>query len=135
MAEPANDSRKILPPILGALIALASLVPAIAPGLAHDLGPAPDLFEATERHVRWGLGVALGGILAVDRWRRPFSVLFAWVVLCLSGGYLLARFIGIAIEGPGSRMQWILVAVELVICVVAAAWIRRRRDAPDRARA
>ena len=102
------------------------------PTLVHDPGPAPDLFEATERHVRWGLGVALGGFVLVNRWRRPWSVLFAWLVFCLSGGYLLARFIGIAMEGPSDLKQWALVGVEVVLCGLAALWVWYRRAAPER---
>ena len=71
-------------------------------------------------------------MLMASRWRRPWSVVFAWLVLSLSGGYLVARFIGMAIQGPTNRDQWVLAAVEVVVCAVAAAWIRRRREAPDR---
>ncbi|MEM9074400.1 MAG: hypothetical protein AAGE52_38255, partial [Myxococcota bacterium] len=117
---------------LGAAIGLASLVLVVAPTLVHDPGPAPDLFEATERHVRWGLGISLGAVLVANRWRRPWSVLLAWVAFCGSGGYLLARFVGIAIEGPTDIKQWALVGVEIAICGIAALWIRHRRNAPDR---
>lgn len=111
---------------------LACLVLSVAPTLVHDPGPAPDLFEATERHVRWGLGIGIGATLCAKRWRRPWSVVVAWLALCLSGGYLLARFIGIAIEGWGNQKQWLLVGVEIVICAVAALWIRHKGGAPDR---
>lgn len=60
-------------------------------------------------------------------------MLIAWLGFCLSGGYLLARFVGIAVEGPSDLKQWMLVGVEIAICGVAALWIRHRRDAPDRA--
>jgi membrane protein DedA with SNARE-associated domain len=71
----------------------------------------------------------------VKQWRRPWSVLLAWLALCLSAGSLLARFVGIAMEAPSNLKQWMLVGVELAICAVAALWIRYRRDAPDRAQA
>lgn len=132
MTEPAVARRIAALQVLGVVVALASLVLASAPTLVHDPGPAPDLFEATERHVRWGLGVGVGVLFVVNRWRRPWSVLIAWLAFCLSGGYLLARFVGMAIEGPSNHKQWMLVGVEIVICVITALWIRHRRDAPDR---
>lgn len=118
--------------LLGAVIALASLVLVVMPTLVHDPGPAPDLFEATERHVRWGLGVSIGAAFLASPWRRPWSVVAAWVVLCLSGGYLVARFVGIAIQGPSDLDQWALVVAELVVGGLAWLWIRHRREAPDR---
>lgn len=117
---------------LGLVAALASLAIAVAPTLVHDPSPAADLFEATERHVRWGLGVGVGAVFALNPWRRPWSVLIAWLALCVLGGYLLARFVGITMEGPSNLMQWVLVGVEVAICAVAAFWVRHRRDAPDR---
>lgn len=132
MNEPAAARRYSALQALGAVVAVASLVVAMAPTLVLDPGPAPNLFEATERHVRWGLGVAVGAMFVVNGWRRPWSVLAAWFVLCLSGGYLLARFVGMAIQGPEDEMQWVLAGVELVVCGIAAVWIRHRREAPDR---
>ena len=117
----------------GALIAIVTLVFVFAPTLVHDPGPAPDLFEAIERRVRWGLGMSFGSLLIVHPWRRPWSVIVAWVLFCFSGGYLIARIIGMAIEGLGSGKQWVYTIVEVVICLIAAGWIRYRRDAPDRA--
>jgi hypothetical protein len=131
--EQAAPGRRPAPlQVLGVLVALGALVLVLAPTLAHDPGPAPDLFEAIERRVRWGLGVGVGALLVARPWRRPWSVVFAWVLLCGSGGYLIARLIGIALEGPGSGMQWVWTGVEVVLCALTAAWIRYRRDAPDR---
>lgn len=118
---------------MGALLAAAALVFVFVPTWLHDPGPAPDLFEAIERRVRWGLGMSLGALLVAHPWRRPWSVVFAWVVFCASGGYLVARIIGMAIEGLGSDRQWLYTAVEVAICLVAAAWIRFRQDTPNRA--
>jgi len=120
---------------VGALIAIVTLIFVFAPTLVSDPGPAPDLFEAIERRVRWGLGVGVGALLVLHPWRRPGSVIFAWVLFCGSGGYLVARLIGMVIEGLGSDRQWIYTAVEVVICALAAGWIGYRRGAPDRAAA
>lgn len=111
---------------------MASLVLCFAPTLVQEFDPAPDLFEAVERHVRWGLGVSLGMVLVVKPWKRPWTVVVAWAAFCLSAGYLLARFVGLALEGADSNKQWMLVGVEVALCAVAALWIRHRRDAPNR---
>ncbi len=132
MTEPAVACRASPLSLLGVALAAVSLVLVVAPALVHDPDPAPDLFEATERHVRWGLGISIGAMLFVGPWRRPWSVVFAWFAFCVSGGYLLARFVGIAIEGPGDAKQWMLVGVEIVICGLAAAWIGWRRGVGDR---
>lgn len=120
--------------IAGALVAIAALVFVFAPTLVHDPGPAPDLFEAIERRVRWGIGVSAGMFLMAHPWRRPWSVVFAWLVFCVSGGYLVARIIGMALEGWSHEKQWFYTVLELVLCAAAAAWIRHRRETADRAR-
>ncbi len=131
--ESRRGDRSVLLRGAGALIAIVALIFVFAPTLVHTPAPAPDLFEAIERRVRWGLGMSFGALLIVHPWRRPWSVIFAWVVFCGSGGYLIARIIGMAIEGLGSQRQWVYTVVEVVLCVVAAGWVRYRRDAPDRA--
>ena len=125
--EAGRGGRSVVLAVAGVLIALVALVFVFAPTLLHDPGPAPDLFEAVERRVRWGLGLGIGALLVVHPWRRPWSVILAWVAFCGSGGYLLARLIGMAIEGLGSERQWVYTAVEVVICLIAAGWIRYRR--------
>lgn len=115
--------------ILGGLLAIAALVLAFAPTLVSDPGPAPDLFEATERHVRWGLLVGVGAFLVVRTKLRPFWITVLWLVFWLSAGYLVARLIGIGLEGAGSVMQWVWAAVELAICAVIGGVLYRKRDA------
>lgn len=130
MTDTPEDRPFSLVQAIGVLIALASLVVAVAPQLVQDFDPTSDLFEATERHARWGLGVAVGAMLVVNQWRQSWSVTLAWAALCLSGGYLVATLIGMVIEGPSDVPHWVLVGVELVICGVAYAWIRYRYESP-----
>ena len=117
---------------LGGIVALAGLVLAAVPTLVSDPVDTPALFEAVERHARWGIAIGLGALFVVHPWRRPWSVLVAWLVFWVSGGYLVARTIGLVAEGGGDTLQWSFFALEVVLCAIAAAWIRHRRDAPDR---
>lgn len=114
--------------ILGGVLVLAGLVLSVAPTLALDPGDAPDLFEAIERHVRWGLLIGIGLLLAVRTSLRPWRVTFAHLVCWVSAGYLVARLIGIAVEGASSGRQWLWVGVEVAICLVAGGYLVRKRD-------
>jgi len=115
--------------IFGGLLAVAGLVLAFAPTLVSDPGPAPDLFEATERHVRWGLLIGIGGFLAWRTRLKPWWITALWFVFFGSAGYLVARLIGIAMVGPSVVMQWVWVAVEVLICAVIGGVLWWKRDA------
>lgn len=112
---------------VGVLLVGGGVVLSIAPTLVHDPGAAPDLFEAVERHARWGLPVGIGALLVARTRLRPWSVTLVSAVLSVTLGYLLARIIGIALEGVGSSRQWLYVGIEVVIGLAAAAFLRRKR--------
>ncbi|MEM6993302.1 MAG: hypothetical protein AAF721_22510 [Myxococcota bacterium] len=103
------------------------MVLSVAPTLAHDPGPAPDLFEAVERHARWGLPIGIGALLVGRTRLRPWSVTVASLVLSVTLGYLVARIIGISIEGVGSSRQWLYCGIEVVIGIAAGAFLWRKR--------
>ncbi len=114
--------------ILGAILVAGGLVLSVAPTLVHDPGAAPDLFEAVERHARWGLPIGIGSVLILRTRLRPWSATLASVVLALSLGYLVARVIGIVLEGSGSSRQWMYCGIEVVIGLAAAVYLRRKRE-------
>ena len=126
-----NTKRSFLQ-MIGLVAIAVALVFVVKPTLLETAPPAPDLFEAIERHVRPGIGIFLGLTLVAAPWRRPWSVLFAWVLVCLSGGYLVARFIGMALQGINDSKQWQLVGLELAVGLAAAGWIYYKRDTSDR---
>jgi len=115
--------------IAGVLLVLVGLVLVVAPTLVSDPGPAPDTFEAVERHVRWGALIAVGALLVARTRLRPWLLTLAHVVLWVSVGYLVARLIGIALVGANDARQWMWVAVEAVLAAIAGAYVWRRRDA------
>ena len=86
--------------------------------------PPADTFEAVERRVRGGMVLGFGLIFMVRTELRPWSVTIATVVFYFMLGALLARLLGLAIEGIHPR-QWSLVAVETFFMTLAALWLWR----------
>ncbi len=112
--------------IVGGLIALVGLVLSCAPTLVHDPGPAVDTYEAIERRVWYGAMTGLGVLLIVRTQLKPWKTTLAHVVLWIVGGFLLARVIGLVLDGMDSQLQWVWTLVELVLCALAAVYIRTR---------
>lgn len=115
--------------ILGGLLAVVGLVLACAPTLVSDPGPAADTFAAIERRIPYGGLAGLGALLVARTQLRPWTITVASVVLWLTTGLLVARCIGLALDGADDQRQWMWVAVEAVIVLAAGLYMRHRRDA------
>jgi cell division protein FtsW (lipid II flippase) len=113
--------------ILGALLVPTGFVLVFAPTLVSDPGPAPDVFEAVERHVRWGALIALGAFLIARTRMKPWTLTFAHAVLWVCAGYLVARLIGILLESANDGRQWMWVGVEAVLAALSGAYVWRKR--------
>ena len=89
-------------------------------------GPEPpaDTFEAIERRVRGGMVLGIGLALIARTELRPWSVTIASVIFYFILGALLARVLGLIIEGIVAR-QWMLMAVETGLMTLAALWLWR----------
>jgi len=87
--------------------------------------PVPeDVFEAVERRVWWGAFVG-GGLLllfhlSLQPWMRTLAAASAALLL----GLLVARLIGIALDGSVAR-QWVYVGIEVFLLAAAVLWSRR----------
>ncbi len=86
--------------------------------------PAADTFEAVERRVRGGMVLGLGLALIARTELRPWSVTIASVLFYVLLGALLARILGLIIEGIDPR-QWMYVAIETFLMTLAALWLWR----------
>lgn len=86
--------------------------------------PAANAFEAIERRIRGGMLAGLGLVFVARTELRPWPVTIASVLLYVLVGALLARLLGLIIEGNDSR-QWLLVAVEGGLIGAAALWLWR----------
>ena len=113
--------------ILGGLLVLAGLVLACAPTLVHDPGPAADTFAAIERRIPWGALGGLGALLIARTQLKPWKITIAAFVVWVTTGILVARGIGLALDGADSAKQWMWFGVEVVVIAAAAVYIKRAK--------
>lgn len=114
--------------MLGGALALAGLVLAFAPTLVSDPGPAADSFAAIERRIPWGLLLGVGAFLVARTQLKPWSHTLASFVFWVVIGILVARGIGLALDGADSGMQWVWVLVEVIVIAGAGAFLARKRN-------
>ena len=114
--------------IAGIVLAALGIVMAAFPTWFGPLtgGPEPpaDTFAAIERRVRGGMVLGIGLILIARTELRPWSVTIASILFYFMMGALLARILGVIIEGM-NRRQWPLVAIETGVMTLAALWLWR----------
>ena len=93
-------------------------------------GPEPpaSTFEAIERRVRGGMVLGIGLLFLARAELRPWSVSIAYLVLYFALGSLLARFVGLIVEGTDPK-QWLYVAIETAGMTLAALWLWRATSA------
>ena len=115
--------------LLGGLLVVAGLVLVCAPTLVSDPGPAADTFAAIERRIPYGGIAGLGALFIARTQLRPWTVTVASVVLWVTTGLLVARCIGLVLDGADDQRQWLWVAVEAAIALAAGLYVRHRRDA------
>ncbi|MBT8492230.1 MAG: hypothetical protein KJO07_04150 [Deltaproteobacteria bacterium] len=120
--------------IFGIVLAVVGLAAAVFPAWFGPLTqwpePPADVFEAIERRVRGGMILGVGWAFIAIPALRPWSISIASTILYFATGALVARFIGLLVEGTVQK-QWLLVAVEAVIMVLAALWLWRAKRAAD----
>jgi len=114
--------------VLAALGTVMAVVPGWFGPLTGGAEPAADAFEAVERRVRGGMVLGLGLIFIARTALRPWSVTIASVLFYFMLGALLARILGLIIEGITPR-QWMLVAIETGVMTLAAVWLWRSGSA------
>ena len=114
--------------IVGIFMAALGALMAAFPGwfgpLTGGPEPAADTFAAIERRVRGGMVLGIGLALIARTELRPWSVTIASALFYFLLGALLARLLGLIIEGIHPR-QWLYVAVEALLMALAALWLWR----------
>lgn len=121
--------------IAGCAFIVVGVILAFNPELVSNKPIPSDTFEAVERRVTWGKLIGLGLVPLFHFRVRPWLPTLAATLSSLVVGYLVARLIGIALDGSVVR-QWLYVGVEAVLLVPLVWWyIRVRTDRysrPDR---
>jgi len=110
--------------VLSLLGALMAAFPAWFEPLTGGPGPAATPFEAVERHIRGGMVLGLGLAFIARTELRPWGDTIATGFLYVILGALLARLLGLVIEGSDPR-QWMYVAVEGALMALPALWLWR----------
>ena len=107
--------------VLGSALILIGIVIVSNPELIVNKPVPTDPFLAVERRIWWGLIVGFGILLLFHHQLLPWQPTLAATLASLLVGLLIARFIGIALDGPPAR-QWLYVAIEVVILVPLVWW-------------
>ena len=88
--------------------------------------PIDDIHETIERRVRAGMLLGFGLGFAAIPTLKPLNRSIPLGIFYFMTGALIARLIGIVIDGSVDR-QWLLVGVEIVFMIIAAFWIYKKR--------
>ncbi len=107
--------------IIGFFVFAAGIVLAWSPELISSKPVPEDIFRAVERRVWWGVLIGLGLIPFFHGTVKPWLPTIIAVGGALTFGVLIARLIGIAVDGSVVK-QWFWVAVEFVILIALWAW-------------
>lgn len=112
--------------IAGGVIALVGIVLAMFPqsfgALTGGAAPLVDTFETIERRIRGGMALGVCMLLIAHTSLRPWSNTVAAAVFYIVMGALVVRVMGLMFDGT-DRGQWGLVAVELLVLALPAAWL------------
>ena len=107
--------------LLGSALIIVGVVLVWNPELVSNKPIPTDTFQATERRIWWGLFIGFGTLLLFHHQLRPWSPTVAATGASLLIGLLVARLIGIALDGSVLK-QWVNVGIELVIIALFAWW-------------
>ncbi len=115
--------------IVGLALAGVGALATAFPGWFEPLiGAQPeDAYQAIERRVRGGMVAGVGLAFIARTELRPWADTIAYGIFYILLGALLARLLGILLEGSIPR-QWMLVAVEAGLMVLPALWLWRAGD-------
>lgn len=117
----------IISRILGAVLVLAGIVLASNPELVSNKPVPDDTFKAIERRIWWGLLIGFGILLQFHHQWHPWQQTVSATLACLLSGLLIARLIGIALDGSVAR-QWFYVGLELVLLAPLVWWYLKVRS-------
>ena len=107
--------------VLGCVLIVIGLTLVTNPELVRSKPVPADTFEAIERRIWWGLFIGVGLLILFHHQLSPWQPTLAATACSLLVGLLIARLIGIALDGSVAK-QWLYVGVELVILAPLVWW-------------
>ena len=111
---------------IGLIAIAAGVVLAWNPELVSSQPIPEDLFEAVERRMRWGLPIGIGILLLYHDQLKPWALTAAATCLYLTIGFMVARIIGMSLDGPSIK-QWYWLIAEVVLLFGFAYWYLNQR--------
>ena len=109
---------------IGTVLIIVGIVLVSNPELISSKPIPDDTFRAIERRIWWGLLIGIGTLLLFRHQVQPWLQTLAATSSALIFGVLVARLLGILLDGSGAK-QWAWVAVEAVVLVVLLWWYRK----------
>jgi hypothetical protein len=107
---------KIYLQVVGFILLLSGAIFTYNPELVSSKTIPDDAFRAVERRVRWGFLIGLGMLLVFHHQIKPYLLTVAALGMTLTLGALIARVVGIVLDGsvPKQRM-WVVVELVMII--------------------
>ena len=106
---------------IGTVLVLVGVVLASNPELVTNKPVPDDIYRAVERRIRWGVFIGAGFLLIFHHSLQPWLVTFVAASTAIIFGLLVARLIGIALDGSVQK-QWLWVVAEAIILVALVWW-------------
>ena len=107
--------------LVGAALIILGIVLASNPEYVSNKPVPVDTVDAIERRIWWGLFIGVGILLQFHHQLLPWQPTVSATVASLLVGLLIARLIGIALDGSVAK-QWFYVGIELVLLVPFIWW-------------
>jgi len=109
--------------LIGLIVIAMGLVITINPEWITQKSVPENTFDAVERRIWWGLIIGLGCLLMFHHTLMPWQATVAATLASLLFGLLIARLIGICLDGSVTK-QWLYVFIEILMLLPLIWWYK-----------